>query len=108
MCVHVNIHPPMSKTRIPASVQSVHVKFNHYKKTDSCRGQRSGQVIFNLYRKSKVGGKCTDSQTGAKKLNSITIKTSILQGSKVGSGQIQSNRPALQFGGHLTKMIMMI
>ena len=23
MCVHVNIHPPMSKTRIPASVQSV-------------------------------------------------------------------------------------
>ena len=23
MCVHVNFHPPMSKTRIPASVQSV-------------------------------------------------------------------------------------
>ena len=35
MCVHANIDPPMSKTRISASVQSVHVKLNHYKKSNS-------------------------------------------------------------------------
>ena len=37
------------------------VKFNHYKETGSCRGERSGQVIFILYRKSKVGGECAES-----------------------------------------------
>ena len=36
------------------------VKFNQYRKTDCCRGQRSGQVKFNLYKKSKVGGECAE------------------------------------------------
>ena len=36
------------------------VKFNHYNKKYSCRGQRSGQVIFNLCRKSKVGWECAE------------------------------------------------
>ena len=58
------------------------VKFNHYRKTDSCSGQRSGQVIFNLYRKSKVGVDCAESRTQAKKLNSITF----LRGQR--SGQV--------------------
>ena len=42
------------------SNQNQNVKFNQYRKTDSCRGQRSGQVIFNLYRKSKVAGECAE------------------------------------------------
>ena len=33
---------------------------------------------------------CAESQTQAKKLNSITIRKLVLQGSKVGSGHIQS------------------
>ena len=33
MCAHVNVHPPMSLTNIPAYVLSIHVKFNHCKKT---------------------------------------------------------------------------
>ena len=35
MCAHVNVHSPMSLTNIPAYVLSIHVKFNHYKKTGS-------------------------------------------------------------------------
>ena len=56
MCVHVNIHPPMSLTNIPAYVLNIHVKFNHYKKT--CSSGVKGRVGSNsIYvEKSKVGG----------------------------------------------------
>ena len=68
----------------------------------------SHHVIFNLYRKSNVGGECAESlkprpkcqihykETGSSgvkgrlapmvRLNSINIRKQILEGSKVGSG----------------------
>ena len=80
-----NLKLVCSVQRVSNSGQKV--KFNHYREIDSCSGQRSGQVIFNLYRKSKVGVQCAECQTQAKKLNSNTIRKGILAGSKVGSGR---------------------
>ena len=56
MCVTVNIHPPMSKTRIPASMLSVQrvsnsgqkVKFNHYKETGSS-GVKGRVRSYSIY-----------------------------------------------------------
>ena len=48
MCAHVNIHPPMSLTNIPAYVLSIHVKFNHYKKTGSS-GVKGRVRSYSIY-----------------------------------------------------------
>ena len=48
MCARVNIHPPMSLTNIPAYVLSIHVKFNHYKKTGSS-GVKGRVRSYSIY-----------------------------------------------------------
>ena len=48
----------------------------------------SRHVIFNLYRKPKVGGECAESQTQTKMSNSITIGKQILAAVK---GRVRSN-----------------
>ena len=42
VCVHVNIHPPMSKTRIPASVQSVNFNVPTTHLSDMSVSSKSG------------------------------------------------------------------
>ena len=42
VCVHVNFHPPMSKTRIPASVQSVNFKLPSPHLSDVSVSSKSG------------------------------------------------------------------
>ena len=51
VCAHVNVHPPMSKTRIPASVLSMHVKFNHYKKT-GFSGVKGRVGSYSIYKEN--------------------------------------------------------
>ena len=48
MCAHVNVHPPMSLTNIPVYVLSIHVKFNHYKKTGSS-GVKGRVRSYSIY-----------------------------------------------------------
>ena len=56
MCAHVNVHPPMSLTNIPAYVLSVQrvsnsgqkVKFNHYKETGSS-GVKGRVRSYSIY-----------------------------------------------------------
>ena len=100
MCAHVNVHPPMSLTNIPVYVLSIHVKFNHYKKTGSSgvKGRvrsnsinienlklvgsvqrlsnSSQKVKFNHYKKTGSSG-----VKGRVRLNSITIENLKLVGS---------------------------
>ena len=48
MYAHVNVHPPMSLTNIPAYVLSINVKFNHYKKTGSS-GVKGRVRSYSIY-----------------------------------------------------------
>ena len=48
MCAHVNVHPPMSLTNIPAYVLGIHVRFNHYMKTGSS-GVKGRVRSYSIY-----------------------------------------------------------
>ena len=92
MCAHVNVHPPMSLTNIPVYVLSIHVNFNHYKKTGSSgvKGRVRSHSIYikNLKLVGSVQRVSNPDQNVKfnhyKKTGSSGVKR------RVGSGHIQS------------------